>query len=105
MTPAATLIVTRDDAVAGFVPKVPVMPVGQPDVARVTAELKPFAGVTVTVEVPLAPTLAVAAVALSVKLGGVATAAGGPRKIPLTTGFSADAVTVMFTLPLIFHRP
>ena len=49
-TPAATLMVTVDEAVAGFVPNVPVMPAGQPDAESVTPELKPLVGVTVTTE-------------------------------------------------------
>ena len=60
---------TIDDAVAGFVPNVPVMPAGQPDAASVTAELNPLAGAIVTVDVPVDPTVAVAAVAPRVKLG------------------------------------
>ena len=63
------MTVTNDDAVAGLVPKLAVMPAGQFDAARVTPELKPLAGVTVTVEAPVAPTIAVAEVALNVKLG------------------------------------
>src|SRR5450432_1154954 len=62
-------MVTSDDAVGGFVPNVPVIPVGQLDAARVTAELKPLAGIIVTVDVPVDPTIAVAAVAPIVKLG------------------------------------
>ena len=62
-----------DDAVAGFVPNVPVMPAGQPDAASVTAELKPLAGIIVTVDVPVDPTVAVAAVAPRVKLGAALT--------------------------------
>jgi hypothetical protein len=64
-----TLIVTTDDAVAGFVPNVAVIPVGHPDGASVTPELKPFAGTIVTVDVPVDPTVTVAAVALIVKVG------------------------------------
>ena len=46
------------------------MPAGQLDAASVTAqELKPLAGVTETVDVPIDPALAVAAVALRLKLG------------------------------------
>ena len=63
-------MLTKEEVVAGFVPKVPVMPAGQPDVANVTAELKPLAGVTVTVEVPLAPAVTAAADALIVKFAG-----------------------------------
>ena len=40
------------------------IPVGQFEVARVTAELKPLTGVTVIVDGPVDPTVAVAAVAL-----------------------------------------
>ena len=50
-------------------PKVPVMPAGQPDADRVTVELKPFAGMIDTVEVPVDPAIADAAVALIAKLG------------------------------------
>ena len=45
------------------------IPVGQPDAANVTAELKPFVGVTVTVDVTEDPTITVAGAALSEKLG------------------------------------
>ncbi len=62
-----------DDAVAGFVPNVPVMPDGQPNAASVTGELKPLAGVIVTVDVPVDPTIAVTAVAPRVKLGAAVT--------------------------------
>ena len=64
---------TIDEAVAGFVPKAPVIPAGHPDAASVTAELKPFAGTTVTVDVPLDPATDVAALALNVKLGAADT--------------------------------
>ena len=67
------MIVTTEDAVAGLVPKVPVMPVGQLDGANVTALLKPFAGVMVTVEVPVNPATAVAVVALIEKVGAAVT--------------------------------
>ncbi len=63
------MIVTIEDAVVGFVPNVAVMPVGQFDATSVTAELKPFAGVIETVELPVDPAIAVAAAALMVKLG------------------------------------
>jgi hypothetical protein len=63
------LIVTTEEAVAGLIPNVAVIPVGQPDVASVTAALKPLVGVIVTVDVPVDPTFAVAAVALIVKVG------------------------------------
>ena len=69
VTVDATLIVTAELLVAGLVPNVPVMPAGQPDAANVTAELKPFTGVTLTVELPVPPELAEADVALRVKLG------------------------------------
>ena len=59
---------TADDTVAGFVAKAPVIPDGQPEAASVTGELKPPTGDTVTVDVPVDPTAAVAAVALNVKL-------------------------------------
>ncbi len=67
------MIVTIDEAVVGFVPNVPVMPVGQLDGASVTAELKPLAGVIETVEVPVELEVAVAAVAFKVKLGAALT--------------------------------
>ncbi len=67
------MMVRVEEAVAGFVPKVPVMPVGQLDVESVTGELKPFAGVIVTIDVPVDPAVAVAAVALIVKLGAALT--------------------------------
>ena len=62
-------MVMVDVVVAGFVPNVPVMPAGQPGAASVTPELNPLAGVIVTVDVPVDPTFAVAAVAPRVKLG------------------------------------
>jgi hypothetical protein len=67
------LIVTTEEAVAGFVPNVAVIPVGQLNAASVTPALKPFAGVIVTVDVPVDPTFAVAAVAFIVKLGAALT--------------------------------
>ena len=104
-TLAATLIVTADDVAAGLVANVPVMPAGQPDAASVTPELNPFAGVTVTVDVPVEPAVAVAAAALNVKLGG-AVAPAGAKNIPLATGPPDPfAVTLIVTLPLIFHTP
>ena len=66
-------MVMVDDAVAGFGPNVPVIPAGQPDAASVTAELKPLAGVIVTVDVPVDPTITVAAVAPRVNLGAALT--------------------------------
>lgn len=71
MTFDATLTVTPDDPVVGLVAKVPVSPAGQPDAVSVTAELKPFAGTTVTVDVPVEPATAVVAVAVNVKLAVV----------------------------------
>ena len=68
-TLAPTLMVATEVPEVGFVPKVPVTPVGQPAVASVTAALKPFTGVTLTVDIPLAPVATLADVALSVKLG------------------------------------
>ena len=64
---------TVDEPVAGLVPNVPVMPVGQPDAASVTGKVKPLVGVTVTVDVPADPWVTVAAVALIVKLGAALT--------------------------------
>ena len=58
-----------EEPVAGFVPNVPTMPEGHPDAAKVTAELKPFTGLTVTADVPLDPAWTEAAVAPSVKFG------------------------------------
>ena len=69
------MIVTIEEPVVGFGLKDPEIPAGQPEADRVTAELKPLAGVTVTVEEPLVPACTVAAVAPRVKLGvGVPTA-------------------------------
>jgi len=70
------LTVTVDVVVAGFVPKVAVIPVGQLEAASVTAELKPFSGAMVMVDVPADPATAVAAVALSEKLGAAVTVSG-----------------------------
>jgi hypothetical protein len=67
------VIVAIEDAVAGLVPNAAVMPDGQFDAASVTGELKPFAGTIVTVDVPVDPTFALAAVALKVKLGAALT--------------------------------
>ena len=67
------MIVTVDAVVAGFVPKVSVMPTGKLDAASVTAELKPFSGAMVTFDVPANPATAVADGALSEKLGAVVT--------------------------------
>ena len=61
-------MVTTEDVVAGFVPKVPVMPAGQFEAAKVTVELNPLAGLMVTVDA-----FDAAGVALKVKLGGGAT--------------------------------
>ena len=61
------------DEVPELVPNVPVTPLGQLAVVNDTAELKPLAGVTVTVDVPLPPAAAVAAVALKEKLGAALT--------------------------------
>ena len=66
-------MVTVEDVVAGFVPKVPVMPVGQPEVASITPALKPLAPVIVTLAVVLVPATTVAAPALKLKLGGAPT--------------------------------
>ena len=73
MTLDATIMVTTEVLVVGFVPKVPVIPAGQLDAARVTVELKPLFLVRVTVEDPVAPACAVAEVAESVKLGAAVT--------------------------------
>ena len=83
---APTLIVTFEEPVVGFVPKVAVMPVGQLDAASVTAELKPFSGPMVTVDAPADPATAVAVVALSVKLGAALTVRAivvDPDRVPL----------------------
>src|SRR5579862_9809232 len=99
-------MVTIDDAVAGFVPNVPVMPAGQPDAASVTAELKPLAGVIVTVDVPVDPTVAVAAVAPRVKLdcdaaltvSEMVVLADKVPLVPFTVSVYGPAATVAFTL-------
>ena len=59
----------REEVVAGFVPKLPVIPAGQFEAARVTEEANPPEGVIVTVDVPLAPATAVAELAFKAKLG------------------------------------
>jgi hypothetical protein len=81
------------------------MPEGHPDVANVTAELKPFAGVIVTVDVPVDPAFAAAAVALSEKLAGTDVPLAGAKKIPLATGLPARAAILIVTFPLIFQTP
>jgi hypothetical protein len=63
------------------------MPDGQLYVDSVTAELKPFAGVTVIVDVPVPPAAAVAAVAFKPKLGA-----------PLTV---SEMVVVADNVPLV----
>ena len=68
-----TLIVTIEEAVAGLVPNAAVIPAGQFEAVSVTPALKPLAGVIVTVDVPVDPTIADAAVALIVKLGAAFT--------------------------------
>ena len=83
-----------------MVANVPLIPDGQLEAARVTGELKPFDGAMETIEVPVAPALAVAEVELMVKLGTTA-----PKKMPLMIGPPVRALTVMETGPLIFHTP
>ena len=68
-TDEATLIVTTELLVAGLLPNVPVFPAGQPEAASVTPELNPFTGTMVTVELPVPPAAAEAAVALRLKPG------------------------------------
>ena len=97
------MIVTIDKAVTGLVPNVPVIPAGHPLAAKVTAELKPFAGFAVMLDVPLEPGVADAAVELSVKLGCGAVPLTGPKNTPLATAFPLVAATVMVTFPLMFH--
>ena len=67
---------TVDVVAEGFVPKVPVIPAGHPVGANSTTELKPFAGTTLTVEVPGVEAVAVAVLAVNVKLGAAATVIG-----------------------------
>ncbi len=52
------------------------MPAGQLEVASVTAALKPFAGLTVTVEAPVDPAAIVSAAPFKVKLGAAVTVNG-----------------------------
>ena len=97
-------MVTIEEMPAGFVPNAPVIPAGQFDAASVTAELKPLAGVIVTVDVPFDPAVAVAAVAFKSEArrrrgGSVAQA----QKIALATGLPAWAMTLIVTVPLMFH--
>src|SRR5436305_1902585 len=97
------MVATEDD-VAGFVANVPVIPAGQLDTARVTAELKPLAGVTVIVEVPLDPTIADVATAPKVKVGAALTVneivvlADKPPPAPVTTSEYGPGVTPALTL-------
>ena len=65
----AMAIVAVADPDTPFAPKVPVMPAGQADVTKVTAELNPFKALTVTVDVVVEPAVPVAGDALSRKLG------------------------------------
>jgi hypothetical protein len=94
-------MVTCDDPVAGFDPKVPVIPAGQAVAARVTGELKPPDPVMVTVDVELDPTLTVAALLLNLKLGD--TAPADPNKIALITALTDVAEKVIVTAPLTFQ--
>ena len=68
----ATLIATVELAVAGFAPKVPVIPGGQFEAVKVTPELNPLPALIVTVELPLAPACTPTADAARVKLGAPA---------------------------------
>ena len=84
-TVEATLIVTKEDPLAGFGLNVPVNPVGQLAAARVTAELKPFTAFTVMVELPVPPVCVLAALADSVKPGvPAAVTVSGIEVLPLT---------------------
>jgi hypothetical protein len=49
------VILAVAEAATELVPNVPVIPDGQFDAVSVTAELKPFAAVTVTVDVAMVP--------------------------------------------------
>jgi hypothetical protein len=83
-------MVTTDDVAVGLVAKVPVIPPGQFDAAKVTAELKPLAGVTLIVDVPVDPTFALAEVAPRLKLGAALTVNG---MVVLADQFPPDPVT------------
>ncbi len=72
-------------------PNVPVMPAGQPEVASVTAELKPLPGTTVTLDVPYVPATTVAALAFKAKLEPAVTV----REIEV---LADDAPLVPFTV-------
>ena len=48
-TPDRTVTVRLEEDVAGFGEKVPLAPLGSPLIDKVTGELNPFAGATVTV--------------------------------------------------------
>src|SRR5438874_1153627 len=97
-------MVATDEAVAGFVANVPVIPAGQLDTARVTAELKPLAGVTVIAARRSADLLAVAAVAPKVKLGAgltvneIVVLADKPPPEPVTTSEYEPGTTPALTL-------
>jgi hypothetical protein len=71
--------------------KVQVEAFGNPVQAKVTAELKPFAGVTVMVEVPLLPcaTVSVAGLAATLKSGG------GGAVITTVAAAETDAANVL----------
>ena len=82
---------TSDDEPVGVGAKLGRIPAGQFGALRETSELNPFAGVTVTIEVPVDPTVAVAPVALSVKEGG-----GG------SVAITVNAIVVLaFSAPLV----
>ena len=106
VTLAVTFMVAVDEELAGFGANVAVMPVGHPDGVNSTTELKPFSGVTATVEVPGDAAVAAAAVALKVKLGAAATVIGmvvAADRLPLVppTGSEYDpGATVAATLML-----
>jgi hypothetical protein len=95
-------MLTLEVPVVGFVPNDPDNPNG-PEAVKVTGELKPLTGVTVTIEEAVAPFTYVAGVALSVKLGWGVDVLGGSKKMPLTAGVPTTGVTEIFTFPCKFH--
>jgi hypothetical protein len=97
-------MVTVEEAVVGLVPNVAVMPAGQFDAENSTTEWKPFVGVTVTVDVPGDTAVALAAVALNVKLGCAVTVIGmvvlvdKAPLVPVTVSVYGPGATLAATL-------
>jgi hypothetical protein len=100
--PAVNARVLVELALAGL--NAAVTPVGNPAIARLTAPVKPFAGVTVTVLVPDAPrpTVRLAGAAASVKLGATAIV----KAMAVFAETPPDvAVTVAVAAPTVAEAP